>query len=447
MSSHRLAADFHALIESRAGSSSRYNHATSICSNDSTPAFFRVALIGHRDELVNRLAAALGRELGWQHVPLQDNPGGSPTDALGVAHAWLAGGGHAIVSCTLSIANSTPGTRLLQGHWPVIHVCEPETDSWESLSGVASHVIQMQEHDWENSLAGAVRLVRTLTTKPEPPLGAGTYYASLTSPELTDAMKTGAEWKPPPNVSSQPLHSAMEIRVDLLASQDPLYVLTQISVVRQFSQGRPLIYTVRTKGQGGDFEDDEAKYFELMILGLKFGCEYVDLECCWSRENRNAYLHLIKEEYPNTRVIASYHAVQQPLSMCSDFEIESLFHECASAPEGLVVDIVKVVAAASDVQCSIRMHQIALKAQQALPEYVASIVAICTQAPGRLSRALNVMLGPTPVAHPVLEAAAPGQLSAIEIEQIRSTLGLESNPFSEKASSPLALGRKPSFSQ
>ena len=49
---------------------------------------------------------------------------------------------------------------------------------------------------------------------------------------------------------------------------------------------------------------------------------------------------------------------------------------------------------------------------------------------GRLSRALNVMLGPTPVAHPALPGkAAPGQLSALEIEKVRTTLGLEANPF------------------
>lgn len=441
MFSQRLAGEFQALVDSKANTRGRYEEAISQCTTDTTPTFLRIAFIGENDALVSKLAVSLARDLGWQHVPLQDGLEGSPSVGLGVAQAWLAGGGHAIVSCSTAIANSGPGARLLRGHWPVIHACEhPEVTtgecptSWQSsgaLATVASHVIQIVEHDWANTLTNAARVVRFLTSKPEPALGPGTYYASLTSPDLTDAMRKGFEWKPPSDMAQVPLHSAMEIRVDLLAHQEPWYILAQINVVRQFSdKQQPIIYTVRTQGQGGMCEDDEAKYFELMLWGLKFGCEYVDLECCWSREGRNAYLKLMREEYPNTMVIASYHAVQQPLSACSDFEIEHLFHECAAAPpDSKGIDIVKIVAAAGDVQCSIRMHQIALKARPTLPSSVASIVAICTQAPGRLSRALNVMLGPTPVAHPVLEVAAPGQLSAVEIEQIRSTLGLDSNPF------------------
>ena len=70
-------------------------------------------------------------------------------------------------------------------------------------------------------------------------------------------------------------------------------------------------------------------------------CEYVDLECCWSRESRYNFLKLIEKEYPNTMVIASYHAVlplklslpliiaaqvQQPLTCSSDFEVLSASH-------------------------------------------------------------------------------------------------------------------------
>ena len=129
-------------------------------------------------------------------------------------------------------------------------------------------------------------------------------------------------------------------------------------------------------------------------------------------------------------MIGSYHLVQKTLDEYSDYEVQSLFHECAKAPEGCAINISKVVGKAKDVHCSIRIHQAALEAQKTLPATVESIIAINTTDPGRLSRALNVMLGPTPVAHPALPGkAAPGQLSAIEIEQVRTTLGLEANPF------------------
>jgi 3-dehydroquinate dehydratase type I len=128
-------------------------------------------------------------------------------------------------------------------------------------------------------------------------------------------------------------------------------------------------------------------------------------------------------------VIGSYHLVQKTLDTYSDFEVQTLFHDCAKGPAG-TIDIVKVVGKAADVHCSIRIHQAALEAKQTLPATVSSIIAINTTDPGRLSRALNVMLGPTPVAHASLPGkAAPGQLSALDIERCRTTLGLDANPF------------------
>lgn len=118
------------------------------------------------------------------------------------------------------------------------------------------------------------------------------------------------------------------------------------------------------------------------------------------------------------------------LSELSDTDLRGLFYECAHGPDG-GVDVVKVVAKAESAQCSIRINQAALAVQPLLPPATEALIAICTTDAGRLSRALNVMLGPTPVAHPSLPGkAAPGQLSAVEIERIRQTLGLHPNPFS-----------------
>ena len=53
-------------------------------------------------------------------------------------------------------------------------------------------------------------------------LGPGTYFVSLTFPDVTTAVTQGAEWKPPEWVTGTgPLHHALELRSDLLASQDP----------------------------------------------------------------------------------------------------------------------------------------------------------------------------------------------------------------------------------
>jgi len=255
----------------------------------------------------------------------------------------------------------------------------------------------------------------------------------LTYPDVTQAMSTGKDWKPPEWIASESskehLHDGLEFRADLLKQQDEAFVLSQLALVRRQSQGLPIIYTVRSKIQGGAFPDDEAAYWRLTLVGLRFGVEYIDVEAGWSREGRNKFLAMAKNTHEGLRVIGSYHDIQRPLSAISDHELEGLFMECAFGPQG-TIDIVKVVGRAESAQCSIRVNQCAERIRNALPKSVGAVIAICTTDAGRLSRALNVMLGPTPVAHPSLPGlAAPGQLSAVEIEQIRRTLGLPVNPF------------------
>lgn len=43
---------------------------------------------------------------------------------------------------------------------------------------------------------------------------------------------------------------------------------------------------VRTKTQGGAFPDDEQYFWQLMVTGLRFGVEYVDVEAGMSREGK-----------------------------------------------------------------------------------------------------------------------------------------------------------------
>lgn len=68
---------------------------------------------------------------------------------------------------------------------------------------------------------------------------------------------------------------AVELRVDLLAQRTPLFVAEQVLVVRR-SVDLPLVYTVRTKDQGGDCLDAEAA--ELAALGVKLGVPFVDVD-------------------------------------------------------------------------------------------------------------------------------------------------------------------------
>lgn len=53
------------------------------------------------------------------------------------------------------------------------------------------------------------------------------------------------------NRSPGPLHSGLEVRADLLKNQDDAFVLAQLALVRRHSEGLPIIYTVRSREQGG----------------------------------------------------------------------------------------------------------------------------------------------------------------------------------------------------
>eukprot|EP00041_Stephanoeca_diplocostata_P038921 m.1567966 g.1567966 ORF g.1567966 m.1567966 type:complete len:133 (-) comp25295_c0_seq48:194-592(-) len=110
-----------------------------------------------------------------------------------------------------------------------------------------------------------------------------------------------------------------------------------------------------------------------MMVGLRFGVEYVDVEACWTREGRNAFYSLVKKTHRGTRIIASYHAVQRPVSAISDSDLCAIFRECARAPPDAPVDIVKVVGKAETAQCSIRINQAAITVQSAMPSSVVRV--------------------------------------------------------------------------
>ena len=80
---------------------------------------------------------------------------------------------------------------------------------------------------------------------------------------------------------------AVELRVDLLAPSGPIkvpnapsieYVTQQLALLRHFTN-LPIVYTVRTAGQGGAFPNGcEDHLFGLLDSGLRLGAEYIDVE-------------------------------------------------------------------------------------------------------------------------------------------------------------------------
>ncbi|KAI9915842.1 hypothetical protein PsorP6_007565 [Peronosclerospora sorghi] len=236
---------------------------------------------------------------------------------------------------------------------------------------------------------------------------ADTFFLSLTFPDVNDARLII-------NEISKGV-DALELRVDLLKyPQDKKFVAAQVALLRSLST-LPIIFTVRSKGQGGAFSDGqehEQTLFELLHLGVRLGCEFVDMEACWSRKARE---QLIARRH-RCAIISSFHAVQNPTS---EAEIKAFFRECYSHGR---VQIVKVVVKAYSPQDALMVDRVAKDFAKAW-QHQMPIISLCTTDAGKLARVLNRTL--TPVTHALLPAAAaPGQLSVEEIMVLRKQLGL-----------------------
>lgn len=237
------------------------------------------------------------------------------------------------------------------------------------------------------------------------------YFLSLTYPDVALALPILEELSEGSD--------AIELRVDLLSpsglppippNTPPLsYVASQVAAVRRYSL-LPIIFTVRTTSQGGMFPDaGEAAAFDLMTLGLRLGCEYIDVEISWS-ESRQRALSAIKGY---SQIISSWHDWSGKMKWNSS----DLKAKYTAATE--LGDIVKIVGKANKLEDNFSLRQFV--ASVTGPESK-TLLAINMGAEGQISRILNTSF--TPVTHPMLpNKAAPGQLSVGQIHTGLHLLG------------------------
>lgn len=249
------------------------------------------------------------------------------------------------------------------------------------------------------------------------------FFVSLTLPDLgasTDILPSAV-------VGSD----AVELRVDLLKSQDLDFVTEQVSILRQHTD-MPIIFTVRTVSQGGAFPDDatEARE-ELYRLGLQLGSEYLDVELTTSDD----ILESIAAARGHTKLIASHH---DPRGTLSWRNASWIAHYNKALQYG---DVIKLVGVAQNVEDNFDLLRFKsrMSSVQAPP-----IIAINMGTAGQLSRVLNGFL--TPVSHPALPfKAAPGQLSAAEIYRALTLVGqLEPRNF-YLFGKPISQSRSPAL--
>jgi pentafunctional AROM polypeptide len=256
------------------------------------------------------------------------------------------------------------------------------------------------------------------------------FFVSLTLPDLREAGDILEEVC----VGSD----AVELRVDLLkdpSSESDIpsvdYVVEQLSFLRS-RISLPVIFTIRTKSQGGRFPDEaHDAALELYTLAFRSGVEFVDLEIAFP-ENLLRTVTAIKG---HSKIIASHHDPKGELSWANMSWIK--FYNKALEWG----DIIKLVGVAQNLDDNTALRKFKNWAAEA---HDVPLIAINMGDQGQLSRILNGFM--TPVSHPSLPfKAAPGQLSATEIRKGLSLMGeIKAKKFA-LFGSPISASRSPAL--
>lgn len=256
------------------------------------------------------------------------------------------------------------------------------------------------------------------------------FFVSLTLPDVS----TAAHLLPAVAVGSD----AVELRVDLL--EDPSstngvpsmdFLSLQIAHLRSVVP-LPLIFTIRTVGQGGRFPDDaHDEALELYKAAVRMGLEYIDLEIAFPDE----LLLEVTEAKGFSKIIASHHDPKGQLSWKNGSWIQ---YYNKALQYG---DVIKLIGFAHRMEDNFELAK--FKADMAAA-HKTPMIALNMGPLGRLSRVLNTFM--TPVSHPALPfKAAPGQLSATEIRQALSLLGeIEPKSFF-LFGAPISASRSPAL--
>ena len=263
------------------------------------------------------------------------------------------------------------------------------------LCRFVSHILgQLNHHD-------------TLMAKPR------TYFISTTFPDVRAAL---------PNLDILTVGAdAVEIRVDLL--KEPLgdgtfasipslsYVGEQVMLLRQRTE-LPIIFTTRCTKENGRFPmEDPELYYEYLYRAIQWGVEYIDVEL-WLPEAIRKKLYL---QRGSSRIMSAFHDFSGTFKWLSK-QAESVFLESRRH-----ADIIKMIAIISEHNENFELEYFRSKIRAEYPDSP-PLSAVNMGEAGQFSRTLNRVF--SPITHPLLPIiAAPGQMSAAEINQALALLG------------------------
>ncbi|CAD6933680.1 unnamed protein product, partial [Tilletia laevis] len=214
---------------------------------------------------------------------------------------------------------------------------------------------------------------------------------------------------------------AVELRVDLLGAAgdgkvpSAQLVATQLAALRQ-STTLPIIYTIRTKSQGGRFPDEkEEEYFELIKLGLRHAVEYIDLEVRWSAERLKA----VREHRGYSLIVATMLDLEGKFAwdgpeVVTRYDLASRFG-----------DLVRLVGRAKKYEDNFALESFRVKVGKLPAEARRPLIVYNLGELGKLSRVLNLHL--TPVIHQLVggngSTTDAHALSFVQTQQALQSVG------------------------
>ncbi|KAJ9128039.1 hypothetical protein QFC24_000330 [Naganishia onofrii] len=304
-----------------------------------------------------------------------------------------------------------PAAEVFKRRQPWFYECS----TYDYVNYTGAVVADSQARPSSGSKAEALRFFRFIagvdSNRPNLESPNRTSFLSLTVPDVTpllnvlDHITVGVD--------------AIELRVDLLSPSGTApdhpqvppttFVAHQLAALRHHTS-LPIVYSVRTASQGGSLPDLAInEYFELVHLGIRAACEFVDLEIDMPEEG----VEDVVAKKGCSLILASWHDWSGKIKW-NEHVMEEKFNKAAS-----LGDISKIVGTALTADDNTLLGMFRIQARKRSPK---PFLAINMGSAGQLTRILNPVL--TPVTHPLLpSAAAPGQMSYAAVQQALHLLG------------------------
>lgn len=199
---------------------------------------------------------------------------------------------------------------------------------------------------------------------------------------------------------------AVEIRIDYLKDLSKTFIAKNVFYLR-FLTLLPIIYTVRTVSQGGNFPDDNLKeLYDLLCLGIKLRVEFLDIELSLP----DSLIRNVLYENFFTKIIASYHDIHNNYKWTEKKWIK-LYHLAVSYD----VHIIKFVGSKSYLNDDLQLYDLLSKIDfKSMIIYNKSKNSICNRV------SYNIM---TPITHELFPNKTSNvQFSLKEITKFRSEI-------------------------